>query len=69
MADLKNDLIDIASGKNPADLVIKNVNVVNVFSGKIVYGSLAIHKGIIIEPALMRAAPRLMAEDALFCLA
>ena len=48
MADLKNDLIDIASGKNPADLVIKNVNVVNVFSGKIVYGSLAIHKGIII---------------------
>ena len=40
-------LIDIAAGRVPADLVIKNCKVVNVFSGKIVEGDIAISNGTI----------------------
>ncbi len=40
-AELKN-LIDVASGRKPADLVIKNCKIVNVFSGEIEYGEIAI---------------------------
>lgn len=38
-------LIDIAAGRVPADLVIKNCKVVNVFSGKIVEGDIAVSDG------------------------
>ncbi len=39
-AELKK-LIDTAAGRIPADLVIKNCKVVNVFSGKIQEGDIA----------------------------
>ncbi|MGM9650809.1 MAG: adenine deaminase [Faecousia sp.] len=35
-------LIDVAAGREPADLVIKNCMVVNVFTGKIVPGDIAV---------------------------
>ncbi len=38
-------LIDTAAGRIPADLVIKNCKVVNVFSGKIVEGDIAVSGG------------------------
>ena len=34
-------LIDVAAGRVPADLVIKNCKIVNVFSGKIQEGNIA----------------------------
>ncbi len=40
-AELKK-LIDVAAGREKADVVIKNAKVVNVFSGKIIEGSIAI---------------------------
>ena len=42
--ELKN-LIDVASGREPADLVIKNCQIVNVFSGEIEQGDIAIVDG------------------------
>ncbi len=36
-------MIDVASGRTRADLVLKNANVVNVFTGDIVKGDIAIH--------------------------
>jgi len=36
-------MIDVASGRTRADLVLKNANVVNVFTGEIVAGDIAIH--------------------------
>lgn len=36
-------MIDVASGRTRADLVLKNANVVNVFSGDITHGDIAIH--------------------------
>lgn len=38
-------LIDTAAGRIPADLVIKNCKVVNVFSGKVVEGDIAVSGG------------------------
>ena len=38
-------LIDTAAGRIPADLVIKNCKVINVFSGKIVEGDIAVSGG------------------------
>ena len=40
-AELKN-LIDVASGRVAADLVIKNCKIVNVYSGEIESGEIAI---------------------------
>lgn len=40
-AELKN-LIDVAAGRKPADLVVKNCQIVNVFSGEIESGDIAI---------------------------
>lgn len=40
-------LIDVASGRLPADLVIKNCKVVNVYSGTIVEGDIAVSDGMI----------------------
>lgn len=40
-------LVDVASGRLPADLVIKNCKVVNVYSGTIHEGDIAVSDGII----------------------
>lgn len=40
-------LIDTAAGRVPADLVIKNCKVVDVYNGKIIEGDIAISNGII----------------------
>ena len=40
-------LIDVAMGRLPADLVIKNCKVVNVFSGEIREGNIAVVNGVI----------------------
>ncbi len=40
-------LIDVAAGRRKADLVIKNCRVINVFSGRIVNGDIAVSDGII----------------------
>ena len=43
---LKN-LIDVAAGRIPADTLIKNCKIVNVFSGEITEGSIALTDGMI----------------------
>ena len=43
---LKN-LIDVAAGRKKADLILKNLNIVNVLSGEIEKGDIAIFNGII----------------------
>ncbi|MCF7945258.1 MAG: adenine deaminase [Spirochaetia bacterium] len=48
LTELKKETIDIAAGRKKAELVIKNANIVNVFSAEIVFGNLAVHKGKII---------------------
>ena len=45
--ELLKKLIDTAAGRIPADTVIKNCKVVNVFSGKIKDGSIALCEGVI----------------------
>ena len=40
-------MIDVAAGRTYADTVLKNANVVNVFTGEILEGDLAIHGGFI----------------------
>ena len=45
MKDSLKKLIDVAMGRVPADVVIKNCKVVNVFSGEIVEGNIAISDG------------------------
>lgn len=40
-------LIDVAAGRIPADLVIKNCKVMNVFSGEITSGDIAVSDGMI----------------------
>ncbi|MFT5874257.1 MAG: adenine deaminase [Clostridium sp.] len=42
------NLIQIATGRKKADLVIENCNVINVFSQEIIYGKLAISDGVFI---------------------
>ncbi|MCJ7688483.1 MAG: amidohydrolase family protein, partial [Clostridiaceae bacterium] len=42
------NLIQTATGRKIADLVIENCNVVNVFSQEIIYGKLAISDGVFI---------------------
>jgi adenine deaminase len=42
-----SDLIAVARGQKPADLILKNARVVNVFSGEIELGDVAIVDGII----------------------
>jgi adenine deaminase len=36
------DLVEVSSGKKPADISLENVNIVNVYSGEIIKGSVAI---------------------------
>lgn len=40
--------IDLAAGKRPASLVLKNCKIINVFNGKIIHGNIAIDHGKII---------------------
>jgi adenine deaminase len=42
-----SEIIDVAAGRTRAELVLKNANVVNVFTGDIIEGDLAIHNGYI----------------------
>ena len=42
------NLIQVATGRKKADLVIENCNVINVFSQEIIYGKLAISDGVFI---------------------
>ncbi|MFX1417003.1 MAG: amidohydrolase family protein, partial [Promethearchaeota archaeon] len=42
-----DQMIDVAAGRTRADLVLKNASVVNVFTGDIEKGNLAIHSGYI----------------------
>ncbi|WP_418792440.1 adenine deaminase [Phosphitispora sp. TUW77] len=44
---LPDDLLSVSLGVKPADLVLKNAQLVNVFSGEIVKTNIAIHKGYI----------------------
>lgn len=41
-------LVEIARGDSPADLVLKNCNIINVFTSKIEQGDIAIHDGKIV---------------------
>ena len=41
------DLIAVARGNKPADLILKNARIVNVFNGEIEQGSAAIFKGLV----------------------
>lgn len=41
-------IIDVAAGRTPADLVIKNASFVNVFSNKISHGDIAIAEGLFV---------------------
>lgn len=43
----KKGLIEAAIGKRPCDLVIKNANIVNVFTGEIYVGNIGIYDGFI----------------------
>lgn len=45
--ELLKKLIDTAAGRIPADTVIKNCKIVNVFSGKITEGNIALCEGVI----------------------
>ncbi|MBD3168880.1 MAG: adenine deaminase [candidate division Zixibacteria bacterium] len=38
------DLIEVSSGRKPADLLLENGKIVNVFSGEVLEGSLAVYK-------------------------
>ncbi len=40
-------MIDVASGRTRADVVLKNAHVVNVFTNEVVQGDVAIHRGFI----------------------
>ncbi|MFQ5832889.1 MAG: adenine deaminase [Candidatus Thorarchaeota archaeon] len=42
-----DEMIDVAAGRTRADLVLKNASVVNVFTGDIEEGDVAIHEGYI----------------------
>ena len=39
--------IDVAAGRIPADMVIQNAKIVDVFSGKILEGDIAVSDGVI----------------------
>jgi adenine deaminase len=45
MSTNQGDLIAVAKGDMPADLVISNAKIVNVFSGEIEPGNVAVYKG------------------------
>lgn len=44
----KVHIVDVAAGRVPADLVIKNASFVNVFSNKITHGDIAVAEGLFV---------------------
>lgn len=44
----KQKRIEIAAGRKQANLVIKNANIINVFTNEIILGDIAVHDGIIV---------------------
>lgn len=46
--ELRSELIEVARGLRPADLVLRNGNIVNVVSGEVIKGDLAIYKDRIV---------------------
>ncbi|MCL1816896.1 MAG: adenine deaminase [Clostridiales bacterium] len=46
--DLKKKLIGIAQGKSPTDLLLKNARVLNVFTGEVIEGNVAVAGGYIV---------------------
>jgi adenine deaminase len=44
------ELIEAASGNREYDLIIRNVQIVNVFTGEIIRGSIGIYLGLIVTP-------------------
>jgi adenine deaminase len=57
------DLIDIASGKGKADLVLKNANLVNVCSGEIYETDIAIARGMIVGLGKYTGIEEIEAKD------
>lgn len=55
-------LVDVAGGRLPADLVIKNCKVVNVYSGTICEGDIAVSDGIIAGVGCYEGATEIDAE-------
>ena len=43
----KKRIVAVAAGREPADLVLKNARYVNVFTGELLQGDIAIAEGII----------------------
>jgi len=43
-----SEMVEAASGRRKAELVIKNAHIVNVFSSSVVFSSLAVHRGVIV---------------------
>lgn len=51
--DFLKSIIKVAKGEHPADLVIKNANILDVFNGQFIKGDIAIYQGFIagiVEP-------------------
>ena len=44
----KRHIIDVAAGREPADLVLKNATYVDVFSGELDHGDIAVSEGLIV---------------------
>ena len=44
----KIHVIDVAAGRTPADLVLKNATYVNVFSNELCHGDIAVAEGLIV---------------------
>lgn len=60
-------LIEVAAGREPADLVFKNVNVVNVFSEEIVTADVAVADGVIAGVGRYHGREELDCTDQFLC--
>ncbi|MEN8904804.1 MAG: adenine deaminase [Clostridiales bacterium] len=65
--ELDSEKIKIASGKKPADLVIKNVKIVNVFTKEIIKNNVAIYKDFIIGIGNYKGINEIDAEGKFIC--
>ena len=59
--------IDVAAGRAPADLVFKNVNVVNVFSEEIITADVAVAGGVLAGVGSYRGRTELDCTDKFLC--
>ena len=66
MKELLKKMIDVAMGRIPADVVIKNCKVVNVYSGEITDGDIAISGGQIAGVGTYEGKEMIDAEAARF---